>query len=52
LFLDSVGDYEPPFYGKVGPDPTFEEMRKVVVVDQQQPTIPSHWRSDDVSVCV
>ena len=50
--VDSVGEYEPPFQGKVGPDPSFEEMKKVVVVDRQQPTIPDHWHSSDVSSAI
>ena len=49
LSADSVGDYEPPFHGMVGQDPSFEEMRKIVVVDRMSPAIPEHWRNNDVS---
>ena len=47
-----MGEYEPPYHGMVGPDPSFEEMKKVVVVDGRRPTIPQHWKNDDVSWCV
>ncbi|CAL1289095.1 unnamed protein product [Larinioides sclopetarius] len=39
-------DYHPPYYDCVPNDPSFEEMRKVVCVDQQRPTIPNRWSSD------
>lgn len=45
-----VEDYKPPFYDLVPNDPSFEDMRKVVCVDQQRPNIPNRWFSDPVSV--
>lgn len=44
-----VEDYKPPFYDVVPNDPSFEDMRKVVCVDQQRPNIPNRWFSDPVS---
>ena len=44
-----VEEYRPPFWDVVPSDPSFEDMRKVVVVDQQRPTIPNRWTSDPVS---
>ncbi|XP_049281461.1 TGF-beta receptor type-1 isoform X3 [Anopheles funestus] len=42
--VDGIYDeYQLPFYDVVQPDPTIEEMRKVVCVDQQRPSIPSRW---------
>ncbi|XP_054274083.1 activin receptor type-1 [Macrosteles quadrilineatus] len=41
-----VEDYKPPFYDAVPNDPSFEDMRKVVCVDQQRPAIPNRWASD------
>ncbi|KAI1237416.1 hypothetical protein IHE44_0014684 [Lamprotornis superbus] len=41
-----VEDYKPPFYDLVPNDPSFEDMRKVVCVDQQRPNIPNRWFSD------
>lgn len=45
-----VEDYKPPFYDVVPNDPSFEDMRKVVCVDQQRPNIPNRWFSDPVRV--
>uniref|UniRef100_A0ACB8EKV7 Activin receptor type-1 n=1 Tax=Sphaerodactylus townsendi TaxID=933632 RepID=A0ACB8EKV7_9SAUR len=41
-----VEDYKPPFFDMVPIDPSFEEMKKVVCVDQQTPTIPNRLYSD------
>ncbi|KAK5615572.1 hypothetical protein CRENBAI_025339 [Crenichthys baileyi] len=41
-----VEEYRPPFFDLVPSDPSFEEMKKVVCVDQQRPSLhnrlPSH----------
>lgn len=52
ISLGIVEDYKPPFYDLVPNDPSFEDMRKVVCVDQQRPNIPNRWFSDPVSACV
>lgn len=44
-----VEDYKPPFHDVVPSDPSFEDMKKVVCVDQQRPNIPNRWFSDPVS---
>ncbi|KAL1514236.1 hypothetical protein ABEB36_003524 [Hypothenemus hampei] len=41
-----VEEYKPPFYDVVPSDPSFEDMKKVVCVDQQRPNIPNRWASD------
>ncbi|XP_067098757.1 activin receptor type-1 [Osmerus mordax] len=41
-----VEEYKPPFYDQVPSDPSFEDMRKVVCVEQQRPFIPNRWFSD------
>lgn len=41
-------DYKPPFYDVVPSDPSFEDMRKVVCVDQQRPSLPNRWASDPI----
>lgn len=43
-------DYKPPFYDVVPSDPSFEDMKKVVCIDQQRPNLPNRWTSDHVSV--
>lgn len=41
-------DYQPPFYDAVNPDPSFDEMRKVVCMDEFRPEIPNRWSADPV----
>ncbi|KAG5847287.1 hypothetical protein ANANG_G00124420 [Anguilla anguilla] len=41
-----VEEYKPPFYDLVPNDPSFDDMRKVVCVEQQRPFIPNRWFSD------
>ena len=43
-------DYEVPLQGMVPPDPTFEDMRRVVVVERRQPAIPPRWNTDSEEV--
>lgn len=43
-----VEEYKPPFWDMVPSDPSFEDMRKVVVVDQYRPVIPNRWSSDTI----
>lgn len=45
-----VEEYKPPFYDQVPNDPSFEDMRKVVCVEQQRPFVPNRWFSDPVSI--
>ncbi|KAF3845045.1 hypothetical protein F7725_008208 [Dissostichus mawsoni] len=45
-----VEEYKPPFYDLVPNDPSFEDMRKVVCVEQQRPFIPNRWFSDPVTL--
>ena len=40
---------ELPFNDAVPADPTFEDMKKVVVVDRRRPTIPNRWSQSEVS---
>ncbi|XP_036357922.1 activin receptor type-1 isoform X2 [Octopus sinensis] len=41
-------EYKPPFWDVVPSDPSFEDMRKVVSVDQQRPIIPNRWTTDPI----
>lgn len=43
-----AGDYKIPYYDVVPSDPSFEDMRKVVCVDNYRPSIPNRWSSDPV----
>lgn len=44
-----VEEYRPPFFDAVPSDPSFEDMKKVVCVDQQTPAIPGRLFSEPVS---
>lgn len=39
-------EYKLPYHDLVANDPSFEDMRKVVCIDQQRPIIPNRWSSD------
>uniref|UniRef100_A0A8C1MSN1 Activin receptor type-1 n=1 Tax=Cyprinus carpio TaxID=7962 RepID=A0A8C1MSN1_CYPCA len=41
-----VEDYKPPFHDVVSSDPSFEDMKKVICIDQQRPNILNRWFSD------
>ncbi|XP_042204726.1 activin receptor type-1-like isoform X2 [Homarus americanus] len=43
-----VDEYKPPFHDVVPNDPSFDDMKKVVCVDQYRPMIPNRWTSDSV----
>lgn len=43
-------EYKPPFHDVVPSDPSFEDMKKVVCIDQQRPNLPNRWSSDPVSI--
>ncbi|KAL1517018.1 hypothetical protein ABEB36_000839 [Hypothenemus hampei] len=38
-------EYQLPFFDAVPPDPTIEEMRRVVCFERQRPNIPNRWQS-------
>uniref|UniRef100_A0A8C4TVM9 receptor protein serine/threonine kinase n=1 Tax=Falco tinnunculus TaxID=100819 RepID=A0A8C4TVM9_FALTI len=44
-----VEEYRPPFFDAVPSDPSFEDMKKVVCIDQQTPVVPNRLFSDSVS---
>ncbi|XP_076027344.1 serine/threonine-protein kinase receptor R3 [Genypterus blacodes] len=43
-----VEEYRPPFFDLVPSDPSFEEMKKVVCVDQQRPSIHNRLHSHSI----
>ncbi|XP_014261668.1 TGF-beta receptor type-1 isoform X3 [Cimex lectularius] len=38
-------EYQLPFFDLVPSDPTIDEMRRVVCIDRQRPSIPNRWQS-------
>ena len=43
-----VEEYRPPFFDAVPSDPSFEDMKKVVCIEQRTPTVPNRLFSDPV----
>lgn len=43
-------DYQLPYYQYVSHDPSMEDMRKVVCVENMRPPILSWWKNDEVSI--
>lgn len=41
-------EYQMPYFDQVPPDPTIEEMRKIVCTDMQRPNIPARWQNSSV----
>lgn len=48
IVLGIVEEYRPPFFDLVPVDPSFEEMKKVVCVDQQRPSLHNRLHSHPV----
>ena len=52
LLADVTGHYEEaqlPYYDVVPMDPSFEDMKKAVVIDNRRPVIPNQWSQSEVS---
>eukprot|EP00118_Oscarella_pearsei_P006700 m.30763 g.30763 ORF g.30763 m.30763 type:complete len:528 (+) comp31389_c0_seq2:20-1603(+) len=43
-----VEEYQVPYYDAVPPDPSFEEMKKVVCDSKIRPPLSEHWPKDDL----
>ncbi|XP_055916513.1 TGF-beta receptor type-1 isoform X3 [Eupeodes corollae] len=41
-------EYQLPYYDVVQPDPTIDEMKKVVCTDKMRPNIPNRWHASEV----
>lgn len=49
--IDGFADeYSIPYNQSVPNDPSFEDMKKVVCVDQQRPPITERWQSNQVLI--
>ncbi|XP_008279453.1 serine/threonine-protein kinase receptor R3 [Stegastes partitus] len=47
-----VEEYRPPFFDVVPSDPSFEEMKKVVCVDQQKPSLHNRLHSHPILTAI
>lgn len=48
------GHYEEaqlPYYDAVPMDPSFDDMKKAVVIDKRRPVLPNQWSQSEVSSC-
>ncbi|XP_040571979.1 activin receptor type-1 [Lepeophtheirus salmonis] len=45
---NKANEFALPYYTDVNPDPGFDEMRKVVCIDNRRPEILSRWEADPV----
>ncbi|XP_017867655.1 PREDICTED: TGF-beta receptor type-1 isoform X2 [Drosophila arizonae] len=41
-------EYQLPYWDVVQPDPSIEEMKKVVCIEKSRPNIPNRWHASDV----
>ncbi|XP_064544211.1 TGF-beta receptor type-1 isoform X1 [Drosophila montana] len=41
-------EYQLPYWDAVQPDPSIEEMKKVVCIEKSRPNIPNRWHGSDV----
>lgn len=48
LHLGAVEKYQLPYFDFVEPDPSHEEMQKVVCIDRRRPLFPDYWHQNDV----
>ena len=46
---DASAPYQQPYQSVVPHDPSFDDMLRVVKVQQQRPVIPDSWQHDPVS---
>lgn len=51
LCIGEAQEFQLPYFDSVCHDPSFEEMKKVVVVQEIRPSIEQKWKDDEVCVC-
>lgn len=56
MCLGVAEEYLMPYQNMVPTDPSFEDMKKVVVVEKKRPPLPNRWNQSEVwhitGVCV
>ena len=43
-------EYQLPYFDLVTPDPSFEEMKRVVAIDRRRPGFPNRWSQSKVNI--
>ncbi|KAL0902069.1 hypothetical protein ABMA27_000027 [Loxostege sticticalis] len=41
-------EYQPPYHECVPPDPSLEDMRRVVCAERRRPSVPNRWHSEPI----
>lgn len=41
-------EYQVPYFDMLPGDPSFDEVRKVVLTEKRRPSIPNRWHRDEV----
>ena len=41
-------DYQVPYFDMLPGDPSFDEVKKVVVTEKRRPLVPNRWYRDEV----
>ena len=49
MYIDTAEEYLMPYQNMVPMDPSFEDMKKVVVVEKKRPPFPDKWNQSEVS---
>ena len=42
-------EYQIPYYDMLPGDPSFDEVKRVVLTDKRRPSVPNRWYRDEVS---
>ena len=51
MFVVETGlceEYQVPYFDMLPGDPSFDEVKKVVVTEQKRPLVPNRWYRDEV----
>ena len=43
-------EYQVPYFDMLPGDPSFDEVRKVVLTEKRRPSVPNRWYRDEVSL--
>ncbi len=52
LYLGDAENTELPYFEMLPVDPSFDDVKKVVVVEKKRPAFPNRWSNSSVSLCV
>ena len=53
LLISETGlceEYQVPYFDMLPGDPSFDEVKKVVLTEKKRPLVPNRWNRDEVKV--